>query len=358
MADPASHHNNFNALRLFAAIAVIFYHAYLLQGVPGHADPFTAFTGIKLGWVAVNLFFVVSGYLLTQSLYKNADALRFIVNRAVRIFPGLAVCLVATTILLGLFASTLSIADFFTSRQTWAYLVKTLTLIQVRGQSLPGVFVDNPHTANVNGSLWTLVWEVICYVLLLLASVSGLLKRPVARYALPALLALALLFPVARAAYPELLARESIDLFHRLGFAFLLGTIAAVCALRAGATAFLACLAVAILLHDTIYGAMAATTAIAAGALWLGNAHIPAIAALQRTPDYSYGLYIYAFPIQQLLVLAMPGTRSITQAIVALLLTTIAAAASRHLVETPTDRWKFALTRWRTKAGAPAPPSS
>src|ERR1700722_502422 len=151
--------NNFEALRLLAASAVILAHAYGLRGLDG---TFTRVTGVDLGWAAVVMFFCISGYLVCGSaLHRGAHD--FWKARFLRIFPGLLACTVLTGAIL-VFFSSLGPGEYFRNLGTWKYIFGTGTLIWTN-YSLPGVF-DNLYSTEANGSLWTLRYEVLCYFII------------------------------------------------------------------------------------------------------------------------------------------------------------------------------------------------
>jgi peptidoglycan/LPS O-acetylase OafA/YrhL len=136
MPTTFGHANNYNLMRLMFALAVIVSHSFALLG---YAEP--VFWGRTLGTVAVHGFFVLSGFLITDSYLRNPSILRFSMNRALRIVPALLVALVAAKI-------------------AW---------------SLCGGFKANPVPYISNGPIWTLTWEVICYSLVVLLGLIGVL---------------------------------------------------------------------------------------------------------------------------------------------------------------------------------------
>ena len=151
--------NNFDALRLLAALTVVVAHAWPLTGV----SPSPMLGGIKVFHLAVFVFFAISGYLITTSWQRAPRVRRFLAARVLRIFPALILVVVLTVLVIGPVATTLPLGEYFTSPQTWGYLV-TVTL--AAAYQLPGVFDQNPLDV-VNGSLWTLGPEFACYLLVL-----------------------------------------------------------------------------------------------------------------------------------------------------------------------------------------------
>ncbi|MBK7117547.1 MAG: acyltransferase [Comamonadaceae bacterium] len=156
--------NNFDLLRLLAAWFVLFSHCYPLSGQPV-ADPFVRHTGIDtLGGIGVSIFFVLSGYLVTNSLERSSSVYSFARKRAFRIFPALAVLTVYCSYWLGPVLTTLPLETYLKHPQTVAYLWNVSAWkIQY---ALPGVFATNPVPVAVNGSLWSLPYEISCYLAL------------------------------------------------------------------------------------------------------------------------------------------------------------------------------------------------
>lgn len=169
----ASGRNNFNALRLVAAWMVIYGHAWAITGTAGQ-DVITWLTQFKFaGAVAVDLFFVISGFLIAASLQRNSVR-NYLQARALRILPALVTCVALSVFVLGPLLTTAR--DYWHSPQTWRYLLLNASLWSTT-HTLPGVFEHLPYTA-VNGSLWTLPGEARLYLALLVASLCGVLTPP------------------------------------------------------------------------------------------------------------------------------------------------------------------------------------
>ncbi len=172
MADPRA--NNFDCMRFVAAALVVLGHSYWLSG-RAHSEPLRAFTGHSdMADVAVNVFFVMSGYLIHASWRHSAGPLAFIGKRALRIFPALAVSVLFTVLVIGPLTTELPLAEYLSAPQTRAYLGNIALLTHFQ---LPGVFVHNPFPDTVNGSLWTLPYEAFMYLSLLALGMTGLLRR-------------------------------------------------------------------------------------------------------------------------------------------------------------------------------------
>jgi peptidoglycan/LPS O-acetylase OafA/YrhL len=308
--------NSFDLLRLGAALAVILHHSAPLAGHPVRRVFSTDF-----GELGVAVFFVISGYLVTASWRRAPELRAFLAKRVLRIEPALVVSLLVTALVLGAFATTLPLADYLTRPAVWLYVGKNALLYPVTYE-LPGVFTHNLVPAQVNGSLWTLRLEFTCYLgVAALGMTRQLNRRVVGGLAVVALAG----FVVLHVLRPELRSNGLLrlaDLAAMFGFLFLAGAW--------------------LNLRDRPVPAWAAivTAPLLLTPLWILGlpAAVVALGSLRsvRLPgDISYGLYIYAFPLQQ--ILATAGHLSFAASVAA---TAPFAVASWLLVEKPALRLK------------------
>lgn len=320
--------NNFQALRWIAASLVIFAHAHGLSGIQGQ---YYWLTGLELGWSAVVMFFAISGYLISASVQRH-PAHEFWKARFLRIFPGLIVCTAVTALIISEF-STLNFADYFTSHQTLRYIFGTGTLLSTE-YSLPGAFQDNVTTI-ANGSLWTLRYEIASYftlfLLFIIASRTGI-KFASTIIACGVACAIGCTVPVALGHPIPVQASNLLALFvpfsigawfqatkknpPSLVFVVIALSISAVLARMLGCNVF-------------------ATASIAILTLWMAFAANRLFAKLNALPDYSYGIYIYAYPVQQMTAVLLPGWNPIAQLVISFWVTIVPASLSWHLIEKP-----------------------
>ena len=129
-----------------------------------------------LGTIGVLMFFGISGYLITRSWVHAPHIPSFVVKRALRIYPAYIVVLLVTTFIVGPLVSTLSTSDYFSSSLVSHYVLGNASMRSIT-YDLPGVFAHNPYPHAVNGSIWTLPYEVRAYVIVALLGVCGLLKN-------------------------------------------------------------------------------------------------------------------------------------------------------------------------------------
>src|SRR6266446_7808240 len=161
--------NNFDALRLIAAISVIFSHSFLITEGTQNNEWLILLTGNQsiLGLTGVFVFFAISGFLVTQSFEQTGDAWRFLAKRALRIFPGLFVATLLSAFVLAPLVTALPLGAYLSRPEPYEYVLGN-TLLDQTIHELPGVsFVENPVGLEINGSLWTLRLEFTMYLMVL-----------------------------------------------------------------------------------------------------------------------------------------------------------------------------------------------
>lgn len=322
--------NNFQPIRLAAAAFVVLFHCYALTG-RWTAEPLWRLAPeLNFGALGVKIFFVISGFLVTQSWLARRAAVPFVAARALRIYPALAAA-VAFTIVLSGFSSALPWAEYLTHPQTRDYAWRVALGFEMVYR-LPGAFPGNPFPHEVNGSLWTLPIELRLYVAVLAAGAAGLLARRSAWLAAVAALVAAFAwrpdwFPLA----------PNDRVVRELTLAFALGSLAYVwrAALPVSLAAAAACIVLvawnpAGLARGALFTPLLAYVVLVA-------AYHPRLAwpAANRVGDYSYGLYVYSFPIQQTLMERLPALTPATLLALSLPLSLAAAALSWHALERP-----------------------
>ena len=326
--------NNFHLVRLAAAASVILTHSFSTVTGEYYSQPLARVMNHSIGQYAVDVFFVLSGFLVTQSLAKDGDLLRFAVSRFLRIFPGLATAVLATALLLGPLVSDLPLRDYFSDGRLFAYIAGALTTVS-SDHPLPGVFEALPETARVNDSLWTLKYELIAYGSLFMIAAFSL--KTGLRSFLACSGGLLLVYVAGRTLlpWPEATTPLSNVMHFLLSFYFGVGAYF----LRAriplsilGVAALSLCMLVA---QDTEFREFFEMLWVAYCALWV--AFVPNLgrAFVNKVGDYSFGLYIYAFPVQQTIRLLYPDIDILGVFVFGLLLTLPLAIASWHCVEGP-----------------------
>ncbi len=344
----AGRDNNLNLLRFMAAFGVVFSHSFSLSTGTLSNEPLMPLTGLPLGSIAVDVFFLASGFLVTGSLLRTQSLVEFSAARALRVFPGLLVMLVLTVFGLGLALTSLPWREYLQSERTFSYLAKCATLFGGVAYELPGVFEDNPHKRAVNGSLWTLPYEVKMYAALaftwLVCAASPRLKKRA--FAASCLAAAAASGAAVLAAHA--LGGES-GKFARLFFMFFTGASCFVLRERIVlrtpvAVALLALLAV---VAAAWQAAFVPAYLLSVSYLTFYAAYVPRgfIRKYNQAGDFSYGMYIYAFPVQQAVIALTPGIPPLHLAVSSGLATLALAVPSWFLVEKPAMQLKARLLR-------------
>ena len=159
--------NNFNLIRVVAAFAVLIHHSFELTIGISDAGTSQRILGINMGSIAVDIFFITSGFLVTGSLLARQSVIDYLWARFLRIFPALMIMLVLTVFGVGVFFTSLPLSSYLSNSKTYIYLIKCTTLITGVAFTLPGVFHGNPYKDIVNSSLWTMPYEIRMYVILL-----------------------------------------------------------------------------------------------------------------------------------------------------------------------------------------------
>lgn len=321
--------NNFDAIRLLGAVLVLVGHAFPLHGVPGNPVVW----GGLIQVAGLVFFFSISGYLIARSWHLDPQLLRYLQKRALRIFPALAVVTLLSMFVLGPLLSRVSLHEYLTNPHLWHYL-KNVILSPV--YPLPGVFESTPIPNTVNASLWSLPAEFACYLVVPLVALLPTKARSATYLAVGIAAGMAarimredgfrLVFygtDVAQAV--------SIWPFFMVGAAIALAPTRLPLRLDFGLIALMAGSLLASILPaqaSYVWWIVLPYSVIA-----LGCARTPGICRAGRFGDLSYGLYLYAFPIQQMLIVVFPHMRFATSVLAALALSLTLAFASWHLVE-------------------------
>ncbi|HLH93512.1 MAG TPA: acyltransferase [Xanthobacteraceae bacterium] len=303
IAETGGRSTGFDFLRIFLAVSVLCWHSVLssygvAQDVQGWAGPFRVFPSL----VDVT-FFALSGFLVAGSLERSRSLAEFSVLRALRLIPALSVQVCLSALILGPIVTIYPLAEYFSQREFHRYWRSILGDIYY---TLPGVYVTNP-TNIVNISLWTIPFEIYCYIALGLLALFSLARKPKA---------LILLFAAATVVFPLIHVHRNHGWFWgRIdGLVLVLSFTAGVLlfALREKivlkpAWALFSLISCSILLERPDLGFLAPLPA-AYLTVYIGLANPPKNPILM-SGDLSYGVYLYAFPIQQLFCWLFPMHR-------------------------------------------------
>jgi peptidoglycan/LPS O-acetylase OafA/YrhL len=328
---------NFDLLRLIAATSVLFSHSFAIAEGTEAGEPLVRLLGHGniAGLYGVYLFFIISGYLITASLLRSSLRAYWI-KRCLRIFPGLVLCTALTATV-----ATLFVAEGHPSAEGWRaaadYVARAILLMDTGGDGLPGlVFTHNDYGTILNGSLWSLGPEFVCYVAVAVLGMVRLIDLRVAVFLLAA----------------GLITHWSGSL-GRTGFLFGFFAAGAVLYLwegrpslnwRTGLTA-LAGLALGALLGVPAIAFMVfgswLVIALATQTRQVGN--------VTRFGDLSYGIYLYGWPVEQAVTFCFGSSAAWWKTfLVSLPLAGLLALISWHLVEGPALRLAKRLSQGRS----------
>ncbi len=348
------HHNNFDALRLVAALSVIFSHSFLIAQGTGVNEPLNRLTGNQcmLGLAGVFVFFAISGFLVTQSFEQTQGPLRYLVKRCLRIFPGYIVVLVLTAFVLGPLVTTLPLADYLQRPEPYWYVLDN-AVFSLKIHELPGVlFVDNPVGLEVNGALWSLGYEFEMYLMVLALGLLRLIKVPVC-FLLLAFGMACIHFDVKGYLGSWRIGDWDFGFFGDWGW--MLGFFASGMLLykMRHLRVFhpnIALFAAVGLVFGALYNQFILVFPVFGCylALYVAlNPNLPVIPAA-RFGDLSYGLYIYGWPSQQAVIWLLHGHAQWWQVFVlATLLAGALAFLSWHLIEKRALRLKPGAGTWQ-----------
>lgn len=324
--------NSFDQLRLFAALLVLAGHSYPLT-----AQVAPAFLGRPLHGLGLEIFFAISGYLVAQSLARDSNPLRFLAKRALRILPALWV---ATAVLLvfGLCVTSLAPLEYLTNAGTLSFLKNAALDIHY---ALPGVFTGNPYPSAINGSWWSLPYEVTLYVALLACVVFG------RRFGVAILVSLYAGLTIAQLGGSEQFL--SISGFFVAGAALsaLQGIV------KPNAYVALVCLLAAFLLQNELQDwYMPVLLAYCVVSFGLQPNPMPELS--RPLGDPSYGTYLYAFAVQQAIVALVPGIDPVVLTLLSAPPAILLGILSWRFVERPALALKPRMPAIRSKPGMSA----
>jgi len=295
MLETKGFSSGFDYLRLGLSTAVLFWHSYLTAyGLVAANNIAAQGVGYLTYWI-LPMFFSLSGFLVASSLERTPTIRKFLWLRVIRIYPALTVEVILSALILGLLATTYKAKDYIADPEFHRYFLNVIGYIHY---NLPGVFENNPYQKIVNGSLWTVPYELECYIALALLAIIGLRKYPRAFLLIFLMITLGktlsnIIFGYAQNSASNVSGRQLVAFFvggvlinlNRaiIPMSGLLGLVSFIiggCLLYSSELVYMAIFPVAYVV------------------VWLGLQR-PRKIPIVMGGDYSYGIYLYAGPIQQ-----------------------------------------------------------
>jgi len=310
--SPSRHaDNSFDTLRLFFAVLVILSHSFALGLGSNDAEPLSLLTHgqVNFGNVSVWAFFVISGFLIAQSWTRSPKPWKFLKKRILRIYPGFIVAALLTFVIVVPFAAEPG------TNHSVAFGNFLLQTLRLQIFDVHSVFVHNAFPEALNGSLWSVPFEFWCYIGILFLGVTRLLLR---RWLVVAIFSAVIAWHLYLSITGWVPGGKMLGVIFGIPLLwaivlpfYLAGTIFH---LFGGATLlrwpWMIAATLVLIASNFIPNAYIITLPVCGSYLLLGLAYLPLLRPLNlgRFGDFSYGTYLYAFPIQQLLVKYAGGT--------------------------------------------------
>lgn len=287
--------NNFDFLRFFAASLVILSHSYPLLRGSDETEPFQVLTGnMTFGLLAIAIFFMMSGYLISTSWNNEPSLIRFFWKRCLRIYPGIILTTLFSLLIIGPLNTSLSFAEYFGNISLIKY---ASSIVLFRQDPLPGVFLNTPFPVAVNGSLWSVFLEFTMYVLVALIGLIGLLKK---REAIIVLLILEVLLLYR---YTEFTGIAQCVVYFMIGVLYNVYQDR----IKYNYKIIFVLLPFWIITFKTELYPFISFIFISYLMFYTAFLPVRSLHRFGKHGDFSYGLYIFAFPIQQTIVNLWPG---------------------------------------------------
>ena len=337
--DPAR--NSLNAIRLLLAATVIVSHSWLVNGlgVPPMVN------GTDPGLVAVAGFFAISGFLVTSSRLREKSLLRYLRRRFLRIYPAFLIVLVVVAFVLAPLSVLIDARNSVEWNSAITYVLSNAGLF-VQQTTIDRTLVNNAFPFVWNIPLWTLLYEALCY--LLIGLVVSFVPARLLGASIATLLALSTAVSLSFRVWPGAFPSPMLDNAASLGSFFLAGALLFLYGKKMPASGVLVVLFVLLMSVLAIAGIFKPLAAVpGAYVVFFVASRLPRpFTRIGRRNDISYGMYIYGFPVQQLVILVIGGAvlPIWVFAIVCILLTVPFAWLSWFLVEKPALRRRSTTT--------------
>lgn len=334
--------NNLNLIRAIAATMVLVSHAYPIALGPDAIQPLKLLTGQSLGSLSVYVFFAISGFLITMSFERSSSYRSFLTARFLRLLPGLVVSLALVAFVMGPLVTELPLMAYLTHPETWTFMLRNI-LLALPQYTLPGTFEDLPYP-SVEGSIWTLIYEVICYMGVFACGVVGILQR---RWLMVAGCAMLVCIWLVIQNDPgivneRLVSLSSLMLPFMIGMCFYLWRDRVALSIWILAGLVVLCWA----FHGTLVFQLLLVITLCYGTFWLGYVPGGILRRYNDLGDYSYGIYVYAFPIQGLVVWLFGPQDPLFNMAVSLPPTVLCGVLSWYLIEEPALGKKAQVLEW------------
>lgn len=334
-------------MRFVGAILVIVSHSYLLLG---YKEPLVA-GGVVIGGFGVFVFFIISGFLIARSWESHPRAAVFLGKRLLRIFPGLIAVTIFSVFILGPLFTNLSLLDYLHNSATLNYF-SNLSLLSFAPSPLAGVAFNSAEPAIVNASLWTLKYEMLAYLTLAIFAYSGFFKRNakvLVDFSL--LLAITFLGLTLFHRYPTITFYDLVPVWiFRFGSFFMAGVLFYIHRSKIPCSGYLVLIGLLayIPLRYTPLEPLIGLLVIPYTVLYLGLRPTKRLKHFAKHGDYSYGIYIFGYPIQQAILSIYPHIHDpLKFAVLSFVAVLPFGIASWYLIEKPALKHKKHFSKAR-----------
>ena len=326
------HDNFFTPLRLFFALMVLVGHAVVIvKG--GSAHETKVFFNYTPSYLAVNLFFIASGFLVTKSMLYRGDLAAFASARILRIFPALAAHVLFIMFVMGPFVTTLPLREFFTDPQFFMQPFMVLSFFQTN-MVLPGALTTNAEPF-ASAALWTLRYEFLAYIATALIFSLGFMRKK--WMILLQFVVCACAWPLSHITGLHEHIPPTLQSMLRFGIAYSLGAV--IFAYRDRLKFHAICIPLiaiaAALFHDRTIFEVLVNVLMAYFIFWAAYVKIPKANSLHSMTDISYGVYIYHWGVMQWLFYAFPSMGIGDLVMCGAMVTIPISILSWHLIEKP-----------------------
>ena len=315
----AAYRNNFDFLRFLGASLIIISHAFALS--LGYGNVFEFDSHLLIGQFGLATLLVISGYLIIASWERQPDFIVFFKKRLLRVAPALIVSILAVLLIIGPIVTTLSLQEYFAallSPSTWTSLA-----FYKDGSSL-GLFTTNPVT-YVDAPLWAIPLEFFLYIVVAVMGIAGLLRYK--NSMVPAIAVTVLLWAVCYLLQP----------FDKIRFMiyFFVGAFLWINRERIAYRWYYVALLwmpTLIFFHTQVFYVFA-FIAIPYTVIWFADLPLERLHNFGKYGDFSFGMFIYGYPIQQSILHFMPSIEIGQFIILSFAFTIPAAVLSWYLIE-------------------------
>lgn len=323
--------NNLNLIRFIAAVSVLISHSYpLYYGTPT-SEPLLKLIGRSAGEISVDIFFITSGFLITKSFLSRLSMKNYLWSRLIRIYPGLWFVLALTLIVFIPISHPATYKDIILSSDAAFYIVKNAIMIARPTYVIDGAYEDVPYAGAINGSLWTLPWEIYCYIFV---AMGILTIQKIFKNSWPKFYLLGVLVALTYTLGADLNVIEHNKKIV-IVIAFYVGSLYYIYreSIMMKNTYFITAVIIMLINFFTMKSVLAYILTLPYILLYI--AYIPKgkIRQFNNFGDYSYGIYIFAFPVQQSVISMIPNIGFPAYTILSLAITLVFAWISWRYVE-------------------------